>query len=204
MMKKSLLALGALLLSCSVSAAKYNEGEHYQLLGAASFDAPNQVVKVYSVNCPFCYKYDKSVIPGMVKNLPKGVTFDDYHITTKPPLGKEKAWVLAYAQTQSEQAFKAAKMAFYKKYHDDKARFASADEAIDFGLKAAGLDRAGFEAAKNSPEVQQLLNKWDRGVEVAKIQGIPALVVNGKYLINTKSIRSMQMLDELVAELAAK
>ncbi len=204
MIKKSLLALGALVLSCSVSAAKFSEGEHYQLLGDASFNAPNQVTKVYSVNCPFCYKYDKSVTPGMVKNLPNGVTFDAYHITTKPPLGNEKALVLAYAQTKSEKAFKAAKMAYYKHYHDDKIHFANGDEAITFGLKAAGLDKAGFDAAKNSPEVQELLKKWDQGVAVAKIQGIPAIVVNGKYLINTKSIRSMKMLDELVAELAAK
>ncbi len=204
MIKKSLLALGALVLSCSVSAAKYNEGEHYQLLGDASFNAPNQVVKVYSVNCPFCYKYDKSVTPGMVKNLPDGVTFDAYHITTKPPLGKEKALVLAFAQTQSEKAFKKAKMAYYKHYHDDKIHFDNGDEAIAFGLNAAGLSQADFDAAKNSPEVQALINKWDQGLAVAKIQGIPAIVVNGKYLINTKSIRSMKMLDELVAELAAK
>ncbi|QYJ78738.1 thiol:disulfide interchange protein DsbA/DsbL [Shewanella acanthi] len=203
-MKKSLLALGALLISCSVSAAQFKEGEHYQLLGDASFNAPNQVVKVFSVNCPFCYKYDKSVTPGMVKNLPEGVTFDAYHITTKPPLGKEKALVLAYAKTQSEEAYQAAKMAFYKHYHDDKIHFASGEEAIDFGLKAAGLDKAGFEAAKNSDEIKKTIEKWDQGLAVAKIQGIPAIVVNGKYLINTKSIRSMPMLDELVAELAAK
>ncbi len=204
MIKKSLLALGALVLSCSVSAAKYNEGEHYQLLGDASFNAPSQVVKIYSVNCPFCYKYDKAVTPGMVKNLPDGVTFDAYHITTKPPLGEEKALVLAYAQTQSEKAFKAAKMAYYKHYHDDKIHFANGDEAIAFGLKAAGLNKADFDAAKNGSEVQELIKKWDQGVAVAKIQGIPAIVVNGKYLINTKSIRSMTMLDELVAELATK
>ncbi|MDT3306697.1 thiol:disulfide interchange protein DsbA/DsbL [Shewanella sp. SP1S2-4] len=204
MLKKSLVVLGAMLLSCSVSAAKFSEGEHYQLLGDASFNAPNQVVKVYSVNCPFCYKYDKSVTPGMVNNLPKGVTFDAYHITTKPPFGAEKALVLAYAKTQSEEAYKAAKMAFYKHYHDDKIHFTTADEAIDFGLKAANLDKAAFDTAKNSPEVKALLTKWDQGVAVAKIQGIPAIVVNGKYLINTKSIRSMQMLDELVAELVAK
>ncbi|MFG0454346.1 thiol:disulfide interchange protein DsbA/DsbL [Shewanella mangrovisoli] len=204
MMKKSLLALCALLMSCSVSATTFNEGEHYQLLGDASFNAPNQVVKVFSVNCPFCYKYDKSVTPGMVKNLPQGVTFDAYHITTKPPLGKEKALVLAYAKTQSEDAYKAAKMAFYKHYHDDKVHFASGKEAIDFGLKAAGLDKAGFDAAKDSDEIKKTIVKWDQGLAVAKIQGIPAIVVNGKYLINTKSVRSMQMLDELVAELVAK
>ena len=39
---------------------------------------------------------------------------------------------------------------------------------------------------------------------VAKIQGIPAYVVNGKYLIMTKSIRNFDGMVALVKELAAK
>lgn len=203
-MLKKTIAFAALFLSFATSADTYQEGTHYQALDAAKFNAPNKVVKIYSVNCPFCYKYDKGVIPGMVKNLPSGVTYDDYHIATKPPLGDEKSLVLAYALSQSNDAFKQVKAAYYKHYHDDKARFASGEEAITFGLKAANLKRADFDANKNSPEVQKTLTKWDLGNEVAKIQGIPAIVVNGKYLINTKSIRNMKMLDEMIAELAAK
>ncbi len=38
------------------------------------------------------------------------------------------------------------------------------------------------------PHVQNLVNSWKSVYDVAKIQGIPAYVVNGKWLIMTKSI----------------
>ena len=47
-----------------------------------------------------------------------------------------------------------------------------------------------------------LVKAWaDSTYDVAKIQGVPAFVVNGKYLIMTKSIRSLDGMVELVKEL---
>ncbi len=40
--------------------------------------------------------------------------------------------------------------------------------------------------------------------DVAKIQGVPAYVVNGKYLIYTKSIKSIDAMADLIRELASK
>ncbi|GAA4881148.1 thiol:disulfide interchange protein DsbA/DsbL [Ferrimonas pelagia] len=204
-MKKTLTALFTLAVAFSAQASTFKEGEHYQVLKPElQFNAPKEVSKIYSVNCPFCYKYETAVVPNMVKNLPEGAGYDGYHITTKTPLGLEKSQVLAVAQVMgNKKGYKAAKMDYYKHFHDDKMRFADSAEAIAFGLKSAGISKADFDAKVNTPEVKQLLTKWDQGVEIAKIQGIPALVVNGKYLITTAKIRSMTMLDEMVAELMA-
>lgn len=203
-MFKKLLPLSAILLSFATSAADYQEGKHYIDLADKSFSANNQVVKVYSVNCPFCYKYEKAVIPNFENNLPDGVEYDAYHITTKPPMGLEKATVLAVAKTNSEKAYKKAKMAYYAYYHDEHKKFSTSDEAINFGIKAAGISRADYSEQANSPAVKQLLKKWDQGLDVAKLKGIPAIVVNGKYLIVTASVTSMSMLDELTADLLKK
>ena len=46
-----------------------------------------------------------------------------------------------------------------------------------------------------------MCDEWKLSYDVAKIQGIPAYVVNGKYLIMTKSIRSLDGMVELVKEL---
>ena len=43
--------------------------------------------------------------------------------------------------------------------------------------------------------------EWKTSYDVAKIQGIPAYVVNGKYLIMTKSIRNFDGMVNLVKEL---
>lgn len=200
------IVVGAFLLgSCNAMALDLEEGNHYQALPeSVQFQADKQVTKIFSVNCPFCYKYEKSVIPGMVKNLPSTINYDAYHISSKSPFGAEASEVLAVAKTVGEDKYKAAKMALYAKIHDEKTKFATGDELIRFGLSQAGISQEEFNRLKGTPEVKQLLAKWDQGIAIAKIQGIPALVVNGKYLINTKSIRSMPMLDEMILELSKK
>ncbi|GAA4881965.1 thiol:disulfide interchange protein DsbA/DsbL [Ferrimonas pelagia] len=205
-MRNVILAAVFACLAMPSLAATYKEGEHYQVLKPEmQFNAPNQVTKIYSVNCPFCYKYETAVIPGMVSHLPKGAKYDGYHITTKTPLGTEKTQVLAVAKVMgNEKGYKEAKMAFYHRYHDEKKHFANGEEAIAFGLKAAKISRSDFDKQVNTKAVKDQMAQWDQGVEVAKIQGIPAMVVNGKYLINTAKVRSMTMLDEMVAQLLAE
>ncbi|TKB49222.1 thiol:disulfide interchange protein DsbA/DsbL [Ferrimonas sediminicola] len=203
-MKRILSLAAASLLALTAHAADYSEGKHYIDLKENGFSATNKVVKVYSTNCPFCYKYEKAVMPKFVKNLPEGVTYEAYHISTKPPFGKEKATVVAVAKTLGEKQYKKAKMAYYKHIHDDKVKFKSSEEATQFGLESANIDQATFDRLKDSPEVTSLMAKWDQGIKVAKIKGIPAIVVNGRFLINTQSITSMKMLDELTAELLTK
>ncbi|ABV89333.1 thiol:disulfide interchange protein DsbA/DsbL [Shewanella pealeana] len=203
-MKKTLTAIAAtLFLSFGAHAA--TEGVEYQVLPeVAQFNAPNQVVKIYSINCPFCYKYEKAGIPND-KLMPAGSTLDQYHITSKPPFGVEKSTALAIAkEIKGEKTFKQLKDKYYDQYHVKKVKFKDADSTIAFTLDTLGMSRAEFDTYAKDPKVKQLMTKWDQGVEVAKIQGVPAITVNGKYLINTKSIRSMDMLKELIAELSAK
>lgn len=203
-MKKSLIAVAAsFMLAFGANAA--TEGVEYQVLPeSAQFNAPNQVVKIYSINCPFCYKYEKAGIPNE-SLVPAGSTLDQYHITTKPPFGAEKSTALAIAkQIKGDKVFKQLKNKYYDQYHVKKVKFKDSDSTIAFSLDVLGMDRAQFDKYAQDPQVKALIAKWDQGDAVSKIQGIPAITVNGKYLINTKSIRSMDMLKELIAELSAK
>lgn len=65
------------------------------------------------------------------------------------------------------------------------------------------MSQADFEAALKEPAVQETLEKWKASYDVAKI-GVPAYVVNGKYLIYTKSIKSIDAMADLIRELASK
>ena len=200
-MKYISILASALLLSFSANAA-FTEGVEYQILPSeAQFSAPNSVVKIYSINCPFCYKYEKAGIPNN-EILPDGIEMDQFHITTKPPFGLEKSQALAIALTQSEADYKKVKAAFYKKYHVEKKKFTSSEETIAFALPLLNMSKSEFVTASQTADIKALLTKWDQGIEVAKIQGIPAITVNGKYLINTKSITSMDMLGSLISELS--
>ena len=158
------------------------------------------------------------VDPKMVPLAEKatGLKFDMVHIETKGKYGRAGSELFAWCQLRDKAAgitdwedpksiFKKAKDAIYKAYHRQGERWASGEAAfLKTGLDAIGATAEEFEAARKTPEVQQLADSWKPSYDVAKIQGIPAYVVNGKYLIMTKSIRSVQGLVDLITELSKK
>ena len=192
------------------------EGKEYQIL-QKPLDVPkNSVVKVFSYECPHCYKFDKTVTPKLFSEL-DGVKFIPYHLKTKGKLGETASKIFAAMIVLDEASdvsllsdkskFKKAKFAIYKATHDkdddfnggkDKARF------IQTALSAAGVSDADYDKALASERAQEILKAWDDSYDVAKIQGVPAYVVGGKYLINVKAIGAVDAMAAAVKELLAK
>ena len=105
----------------------------------------------------------------------------------------------------ANSAFKKAKDAIYKAYHKKGERWAAGEDAfLKTGLDAAGISADEFAKNRKNADVQALADAWKPSYDAAKIQGIPAYVVNGKYLIMTKSIRSIDGMVSLIGELAKK
>ena len=75
---------------------------------------------------------------------------------------------------------------------------------IQTALSAAGVSDADYDKALASERAQEILKAWDDSYDVAKIQGVPAYVVGGKYLINVKAIGSVDAMAAAVKELLAK
>ncbi len=208
------LAAASLLLGSGMAGAA-TEGTDYVVLEKPIPNAQGTLIKVFSYDCPFCYKYDKSVTPAVVPKLPKSITFRPFHLKTKGKYGAQGSELFAVliakdqaagvALTADNSSFKQAKMAYYKAYHDKKERWDAGPEAyLKTGLDAVGMSAADLAAAKARPEVQKLLAEWEASYEVAKIQGVPAFVVNGKYLILTKSIASIDGMVQTIVELSSK
>ena len=65
------------------SAIAFSEGTDYVVLAKPIPNAGNTLIKVFSYDCPFCYKYDKSVTPNVVPKLPQGMSFRPFHLKTK-------------------------------------------------------------------------------------------------------------------------
>lgn len=102
-------------------------------------------------------------------------------------------------------SFKKAKMAYYKAYHDDKERWEKgADAFLKTGLDAAGITNAEFQQLLKDPATQARLKDWEGAIEIAKVQGVPAFAVKGKYLLYTKSIKSIDGMVATIKELMAK
>ena len=201
--------------SVLIPAQAATEGTDYVVLDRPIPNAQGTLIKVFSYDCPFCYKYDKAVTPAVVPKLPKSVAFRPFHLKTKGKYGAQGSELFAVLITKDQAAgvaltadassFKKAKMAYYAAYHDKKERWDAGPEAyLKTGLDAVGMSAADFAAAKAKPEVGKLLAEWEASYEVAKIQGVPAFVVNGKYLILTKSIASIDGMVQTIVELSNK
>ena len=57
--------------------------------------------------------------------------------------------------------------------------------------KATGLNKDVLLNKADQPAAIQLADEWKGLIDVAKIQGIPGYVVNGRYLVMTKAIRGV-------------
>ena len=199
-----------------IGANALEEGTDYQVLEKPLNVPKDSVVKVFSYECPHCYKFDKTVTPKLFSEL-DGVKFIPYHLKTKGKLGETASKIFAamialdevsdVSLLSDKSKFKKAKFAIYKATHDknddfndskDKARF------IQTALSAAGVSDADYDKALASERAQEILKAWNNSYDVAKIQGVPAYVVGGKYLINVKAIGSVDAMAAAVKELLAK
>ena len=215
---QTLIATIALVAIFTGSGFAFTEGTDYLVLEKPIPNAQNTLIKVFSYDCPFCYKYDKAVTPKVVPQLPADVTFRPFHLKTKGKYGEmgTKFFAVLLAKDQAnglsdkdlysdKSLLKKAKMAYYQAYHDKKERWDAGEEAyLKTGLDAVGMSKAEFEEGLKDPKVQALIAEWEASYDVAKIQGIPGFVVNGKYLIYTKSIKSVDGMLQLVNELLKK
>ncbi|MCL2872983.1 MAG: thiol:disulfide interchange protein DsbA/DsbL [Betaproteobacteria bacterium] len=196
-------------------ASAATEGTDYMVLEKPIPNADKTLIKVFSYDCPFCYKYDKRVTVPVVKKLEGIVKFEPYPLETKAKYGLQASRLFAVLMLKDgakgvsliddNSLFKKAKMAYYEAYHDKKERWGGGEnDFLKTGLDAVGMSRADFDAAVKDPKVEGMVQQWKVGYDIAKIQGIPAYVVNGKYLIYTKNIRSEDGLVDLIKELASK
>jgi protein-disulfide isomerase len=220
--KKGWLVLTAFMLMMVLSVwilpvqAAVEEGTDYVVLAKPIPGMDKTVMKVFSYDCPFCYKYDKAVTPAVASALAKdGIKFTVWHLKTKGKYGVQGSELFASLMTKDQKAglglfddkssFKKAKMAYYKAYHDKRERWdGGVNPFMKTGLDAAGITSAEFQKLLQDPATKARLKDWEGAIDVAKIQGVPAFVVKGKYLLYTKSIKSIDDMAGKIKELMAK
>ena len=218
MLRRTFIASAVLLATAAAapSAFAFTEGKDadYITLEKPLAGGEGKIVKVWSYDCPFCFKYDVGVDPKVLPRIEKetGLAFNPIHLETKGKYGRIGSEFLAMCLLRDKAAgvsveskdslFKKAKDAVYVAYHKKGERWTSGEAAfLKTMTDATGISADEFAKAKNDPAVKAMCDEWKLSYDVAKIQGIPAYVVNGKYLIMTKSIRSLDGMVELVKEL---
>ncbi|NKF52220.1 thiol:disulfide interchange protein DsbA/DsbL [Shewanella sp. WXL01] len=194
-MKKVLLVMAALLFApLAANAAQYEEGVHYTVINNGPGSSKPEITEFFSFYCGHCYNFAKNVIPTIEKTLPKGVKFNQNHVEF---IGRDMGIEMsrAFAVAHQLKVEKKIEHALFQAIHDKKQRFVTRDDIRKLFI-AYGVDGKDFDAAADSFMVKAQMSKMKRETENAQIRGVPALVVNGKYRVETGAVKSY---DELLA-----
>lgn len=202
-MKKALLMAAALLLApMAVFAADYQEGVHYTVINDGPATAKPEITEFFSFYCPHCFNFAKTVVPKIIADKPDGVAFNQAHVDF---IGKDMGVEMSRAFAVAHQLNVDDKIdnALFSAIHDKKQNFTNRDDIRALFI-ANGVDGKTFDAAAESFMVKAQMAKMKRDTENAKLTGVPALVVNGKYRVETGSIKSYDELLDIAFFLAKK
>ncbi len=202
-MKKALLMVAALLFApLTVSAAEYQEGTHYTVINDGPATAKPEITEFFSFYCPHCYNFSKTVVPKILAEKPEGVAFNQAHVDF---IGKEMGVEMsrAFAVAHQLNVDETIDAALFAAIHDKKQHFTNRADIRALFI-ANGVDAKAFDAAADSFMVKAQMAKMKRDTENAKIQGVPAIVVNGKYRVETGAIKSYDELLDIAYYLAKK
>jgi protein dithiol oxidoreductase (disulfide-forming) len=194
-MKKALLMAAALLIApLSAIAAEYKEGVHYTVINEGPATEKPEITEFFSFFCGHCYNFSKTVVPKIKTTLPEGVSFSQAHVEF---IGREMGAEMSRAFAVAHQLNVDEKMeaAIFAAIHDERKRLTNRDDVRALFV-ANGIDGKDFDSAANSFMVNAQMSKMKRDTENAKLSGVPSLVVNGKYRVETGAVKSF---DEVLA-----
>lgn len=172
-----------LLLPALLQAKEYKEGVEYIKL-ASPLPTQNadkiEVQEFFWYGCPHCFQLEPK-LAAWVKNKPANVEF----VRTPAPLNANwmvhtKTFYALEAMGRGEEFH----VDLFNAMHVAKLKLYTAEAIADF-LAQKGVDKNKFMETFNSFAVNMRARKSEQLGSQYRITGVPALTVNGKYLINT-------------------
>jgi thiol:disulfide interchange protein DsbA len=206
-MKKLLVILCVAFLSVAFSSIvtatnHYDEGIDYELIQnpQPTDDASKiEVLEVFWYGCPHCFFFESSIEPWS-KNLAKDVVFK------RLPAIFNEQWEVgarAYFSAEILNVVEASHGDLFNAIHNEKRVFNTAEKLADF-YTAYGIEKDLFLKTYKSFVVNARVARAKSKVPKFGIQGVPAMVVEGKYLITGEMARSYENMLKIADFLVAK
>ena len=166
--------------------------EYRDLATAQPTDSPGkiEVVEFFWYGCPHCYNFEHVVTPW-AKKLPKDVQFRRVPAMFNEEYAQgARAFYALEAIGEEERLHKA----LFDAVHTGSRLRVGNEAALTEWLGKQGVDMKKFAAAYRSFSVEGKLKRAAQLTQAYKIDGVPAMAVNGKYVVNTDNIKSFEQL----------
>jgi len=184
MRKLSILLSVLVLLSGAAFAEEvieYDEGFDYQLITPAQpTDDPDriEIVEIFWYGCPHCYHFEPTLGPW-TKDVPKDVNF--YRL----PAIFDASWeagARAYFTADILNVLDKSHTALFHAIHAENKTLNNIDKLANF-YAGYGIDKGLFKKTYASFVVNTRVARSKEMVRRYGVNGVPAIVVNGKYLV---------------------
>lgn len=187
----------------AVAATDYQEGVHYQRLEnpapTSTTEDKVEVVEVFWYGCPHCFRLEPD-IEQWLQNKPENVEF------VRVPAALGHGWEM------HARAFHAAEILgvldkIHKPLFDaihEQGRRLNTPEALAEFFAEHGVDKEKFMKVFNSFELDTQFRRSQQLVRQYGVTGVPALIVDGKYLVTGSTAGSQEKMLDVVNYLVRK
>ena len=182
-------------------AANFKEGVHYTKIAQQPTDAGDnvEVLEFFWYGCPHCYSFEP-YLSAWEKSKAKNVTF------TRVPAVFRPEWEVqarSYYALSNMGKVEEIHNAIFTAMHKDKKRLEKKAALVNFIVKH-GVDRETFLKEYDSFAVNRMVQKAKKKQKAFQIQGVPAVIINGKYMTSGKMAGSYDNMVKIIDHLADK
>ncbi len=194
MFKKITVFFATMLFALSAHAARFNAGEDYQVLDLPKTQTPT-VAEYFSFYCPYCYR-SQGLMTYLKENVKKGTSINKNHVSFMGG-AMGKALSRAHATAIMLGVEDKITIEIFNRIHNTNTPPKNEVELRQIFIDA-GVDGAKYDSTINSFAANSMTNRFDKSFEETGLGGVPAVVVNGKYHLTPKTIKTEQDYVELV------
>lgn len=179
-------------------AANFVEGKDYKLLANPTLNPAGKNIEVrefFWYGCPHCYRLDPH-IESWLKTKPADVAF------VRTPASLNPVWegnARGFYAVEMMGLLDKVHVPLFTTIHENQARIFDEASLAAF-YQRYGVDSAKFKGLYNSFAVSGKVSQSKALAQKYQIEGVPAVVVNGKYLISGETAKVLQVTDFLVAK----
>ncbi|MDP4944362.1 thiol:disulfide interchange protein DsbA/DsbL [Alishewanella sp. SMS8] len=160
----------------------FTEGSHYTVLANPVLEAAHQryITEYFWLGCPHCQNFEPTLRNYLQANP------DVVLVRKHPALGERWAFdasvFYALQQSGNEQLVEPL-FELYRQTREQQNTMPDT-QAINAFMEQHGLDPKQLTELAQSPAVRQAMEQANREMLDNRIQGVPSVVVKGKYLVN--------------------
>ena len=197
-MKKFILggvAAMVMAFSANTMAADYVAGKDYTVIqnpGKSAVAGKIEVREFFWYGCPHCFKLEP-YMQTWLKKMPKDIYF------VRTPAAMNKVWeqnARGYYVSEALGVRKKTHIPLFHAVQEGQQIFDQASQAQFFAKY--GVPAAKFNSMYNSFPISAKVAESNKLAQQYQLSGVPAVVVNGKYVVSGEDGKVTQVVDYLI------